>query len=218
MTQPDQLADEPFTGRRATRMSEFSTEFSAHLQRHIDLDQRMVPERIVAMLRASDELVQGFSVTQLEHGLQTATHAERAGMPVDVVVAALCHDMGKVISTPNHAAIAAEMIKLYVSDEAYFAVKVHQDFEGIHYLHKLGVDPMTRLQHADHPAYELAERFADEWDERAFDPDFATPPLEHFIPMIEEVFSRKPKLPDHWARGTFGKVENFEAAVAQGRR
>lgn len=193
-------------------MSQFSVEFSEHLQRHINRDQGEIPQRVETMLRASDLLVQGFSVTQLEHGLQTAAHAERAGADIDVVVAALCHDMGKVISTPNHAAIAAEMIKPYVSEEADFAVKVHQDFEGVHYLHKLGVDPMTRLQHRDHPAYELAERFADEWDERAFDPDFETPPLDHFLPMVVEVFSRKPKLPDHWVRGNFDKASSYTTA------
>jgi len=41
-------------------------------------------------------------------------------------------------------------------------VKVHQDFEGIHYFGKMGLDPLIRRQHRDHPAYELAERFADE--------------------------------------------------------
>jgi predicted HD phosphohydrolase len=189
---------EVFTGEMATRMSEFSPEFSAFLQRQIDLDLEQVPGRIKGLLRASHQLVQGFQVTQLEHGLQTATMAEKAGMDVDVVVAALCHDMGKVISTPNHAAIAAEMIKAFVSEEAYFVVKVHQDFEGIHYLASLGVDPLIRLRYRDHPAYELAERFADDWDERAFDPDGAMFPLEHFEPMIDEVFGRTPKMPEHW--------------------
>ena len=124
--------------------------------------------------------------------------AEKAGADIDIVVAALCHDMGKVICSPNHGAIAAAMIKPFVSDDAYFVVKVHQDFEGIHYLANMGIDPLIRLRYKDHPAYELAERFADEWDERAFDPDGPMLPLEHFQPMIDEVFSRKPKAPEHW--------------------
>ena len=39
----------------------------------------------------------------------------------------------------------------------------------------------------------LAERFADEWDQNAFDPDYDTLPLEHFEPMVREVFSRPPR-------------------------
>jgi predicted HD phosphohydrolase len=189
---------ETFDGEKAPWMSGFSEAYQAFLQRQVDRDVECVPDRILALLVASGQLVQGMQVTQLEHGLQTATMAERAGMDVDVVVAALCHDMGKVISTPNHSAIAAEMIKPFVSDDAYWMVKVHQDFEGIHYLAKIGVDPMVRLQHRDHPAYELAERFADEWDEKAFDPDYAMLPLEHFEPMVREVFSRRAKRPEHW--------------------
>jgi len=189
---------ESFDGEKAPWMSEFSDAYSAFLQRQVDKDVEYVPDRILALLEASHCLVQGMQITQLEHGLETATMAERAGMNVDIVVAALCHDMGKVISTPNHSAIAAEMIKPFVTGDAYWMVKVHQDFEGIHYLGKMGLDPMMRRQHSDHPAYELAERFADEWDEKAFDPDYDMLPLEHFEPMVREVFSRKAKLPDHW--------------------
>jgi predicted HD phosphohydrolase len=189
---------ESFDGEKSPWMSGFSDEYSAFLQRQVDRDVECIPDRIMALLVASGALVQGMQVTQLEHGLETATMAERAGMDVDVVVAALCHDMGKVISTPNHSAIAAEMIKPFVSEDAYWMVKVHQDFEGIHYLGKMGLDPMVRLQHRDHPAYELAERFADEWDEKAFDPDYDMQPLEHFAPMVQEVFSRKAKRPAHW--------------------
>jgi len=190
--------DETFDGEKAPRMSGFSKDYQAFLQRQVDRDVEYIPDRILALLVASDRLVQGMQVTQLEHGLETATMAERAGMDLDIVVAALCHDMSKVVSTPNHAAIAAEMIKPFVSDDAYWMVKVHQDFEGIHYLAEIGVDPMIRLQHKDHPAYELAERFADEWDEKAFDPDYPMQPLEHFEPMVREVFSRKAKRPDNW--------------------
>ena len=35
----------------------------------------------------------------------------------------------------------------------------------------------------------LAARFADEWDQVAFDPDAETYPLEHFEPMVREVFA-----------------------------
>ena len=56
--------------------------------------------------------------------------AEQAGADPDMVVAGLCHDMGKIISNANHPAIAAEMIRPWVSEEAYWVVKVHQDFTG----------------------------------------------------------------------------------------
>ena len=37
--------------------------------------------------------------------------------------------------------------------------------------------------------FDLAALFADEWDQVAFDPDGETYPLEHFEPMVREVFA-----------------------------
>ena len=182
-----------FRGPIGVRMSEFSSEYMTHIERHLDEDNTHVPDRILGLLRTTGELMQGFQLSQLVHGLQTATMAERAGADLDMVVASLCHDVGKVISNANHPAMAAEMIRPWVSDEAYWVVKVHQDFEGMHYYARMGLDPMMRRKHADHPYYELAERFADDWDQNAFDPDYATLPLEHFEPMVREVFSRPPR-------------------------
>ena len=49
--------------------------------------------------------------------------------------------------------------------------------------------PEARRQYADHPAYDLAEQFADEWDQTSFDPDYDTLPLEHFESLAREIFS-----------------------------
>ena len=182
-----------FDGPIGVRMSEFSSDYMTHIEAHLDEDFTHVPDRIMALLRSTDELIQGFQVSQLVHGLQTATMAERAGADIDMIVGALCHDMGKIISNANHPAIAAEMIRPWVSDEVYWVVKVHQDFEGMHYYARMGMDPMARLRHADHPHYALAEQFADDWDQNAFDPDYPTLPLERFEPMVRQVFSRPPR-------------------------
>ncbi len=185
--------DTGFDGPIGPRMSEFSSAYMSHVEAELELDYTRTAERILAVLRSTDELVQGFQVTQLVHGLQTATMAERAGADIDLIVASLCHDMGKMISNANHPAIAAEMIRPWVDDRSYWIVKVHQDFEGKHYYARMGLDPMVRLKYADHPHYAAAEQFADEWDQNAFDPDYPTLPLEHFEPMVHEVFGRPPR-------------------------
>jgi len=187
------MTSSTFEGPIATRMSEFSDEYMTHIEHHLELDLVEVPDRILRVLRSTDELIQGFQVSQLGHGLQTATLAEEAGADLDMVVGALCHDMGKMISNSNHPAIAAEMIRPWVSDEVYWVVKVHQDFEGLHYYARVGLDPMMRNKHLGNPYFELAEQFADEWDQLAFDPDGPMQPLEHFEPMVREVFSRPPR-------------------------
>lgn len=95
--------------------------------------QSRMPAIIKSMLRRLEEQVDGFAINQLQHGLQTATRALREGASDELVIAALCHDIGKVISIENHPAIAAEILKPYVSQETYDIVRTHQDFQGKHY-------------------------------------------------------------------------------------
>jgi len=148
-----------------------------------------MPIMIKAMLARLEAQVDGFAVNQLQHGLQTATRAVRDGVSEEMIVAALCHDIGKVISVENHPAIAAEILKPYVSRETYEIVRTHQDFQGRHYYALLGKDPEARRQYANEPWFEMACRFTDEWDQASFDPEYDTLPLAHFEAMIDRVFA-----------------------------
>ncbi len=56
----------------------------------------------------------GSPSTSCDTRLQTATRAEEAGADPEMVVAALCHDIGKYVSVPNHPRIAAEILRPYV--------------------------------------------------------------------------------------------------------
>jgi predicted HD phosphohydrolase len=149
-----------------------------------------VADRVLAMLASLQEVTDGFAVDQLTHCLQTATLAERAGADEELVLASLCHDVGKAVSVPNHPRIAAEILRPYVREEVRWAIEVHQDFQGRHYYHHLGGDPAAREQYRGHESYALAERFADEWDQIAFDPAYDTLPLSHFEPLAREMFAK----------------------------
>ncbi len=155
-------------------------------------NQGRVAERVLGMLRSLADITDGFATDQLTHCLQTATLAERAGADDETVVAALCHDIGKAVSVPNHPEIAAAILRPYVRPEVHKMILVHQDFQGRHYYGHFGGDPEAREKHrgtlsADE--WQLAERFADEWDQKAFDPDHDTLPLEHFEPKVRAVFA-----------------------------
>ncbi len=175
-----------------TRMDQSTPEQWAVIGVETTRNQPRVAETVLDLLRSLERITDGFATDQLTHVCQTATMAERAGADQEVVVAALCHDIGKAISVPNHPRIAAEILKPYVRDEVYKMVLVHQDFQGRHYYHHFGGDPNAREQYRDTltaDEFELAARFADEWDQAAFDPDGDTEPLEHFEPMVREVFA-----------------------------
>ena len=57
--------------------------------------QGRVADSVLAMLESLAAITDGFAVDQLTHCLQTATLAERAGADDEMVVASLCHDIGK---------------------------------------------------------------------------------------------------------------------------
>jgi predicted HD phosphohydrolase len=173
-----------------TRMDESSAEEWAVIGAETAKHQPRVAERTLAMLRSLDDVVDGFAVDQLTHCLQTATLAERAGADPEIVFAALLHDIGKAISVPNHPEIAAAIIRPYVRDEVYWMIKVHQDFQGRHYYAHFGGDPNARDRYTGEPWYDLAARFADEWDQVAFDPEYDTLPLEHFELLVRETMAR----------------------------
>jgi predicted HD phosphohydrolase len=156
-------------------------------------NQPRVAERVLDMLRSLGDITDGVATDQLTHCLQTATRAERDGADDEVVVASLCHDIGKAISVPNHPEIAASILKPYVRTEVYDMIRVHQDFQGRHYYAHFGGDPDARNKHRDDlddETWALCERFADEWDQTSFDPDYDTLPLEHFEPKVRAVFAQ----------------------------
>jgi predicted HD phosphohydrolase len=157
----------------------------------VDL-QPSFADRMLSMLRSFADLDAGFGVSQLHHALQTATMARRANASDEMVLCALCHDIGKYVSIANHAAIAAEILRPYVSDDGYKIVLTHQDFQGRHYFEHFGRDPNLRAKHRGQPWYALAEKFTDEWDQAAFDPAYPVLPLEEFEPLVRQTLKMYP--------------------------
>jgi len=170
-----------------TRMQDGKPEDWAHIaaghQPHFD----SVADRYIAMLKQLEGVSLGFGCDQLHHALMTATLARRAGANDEEIVLALCHDMGKVVNVLNHGPIIAEMLKPYVSENAYHALYHHQDFQGEHYYDYLGMDPNLREKYKDEPWYDLAVKFVDEWDAEGFDPEFEVDSLESFEPVLRRV-------------------------------
>jgi hypothetical protein len=65
----------------------------------------------------------------------------------------------------NHGSISAEIIRPYVRDDVYQAIKNHQDFQGKHYYHHFGVATNLRDQFKDESWFDLCAEFTDDWDQ-----------------------------------------------------
>jgi predicted HD phosphohydrolase len=162
----------------------------AHIAAEHGKHQKSAAARqIMDSLARLEAIEVGFAANQLTHSLMAGTLARHAGASDEEVVAALCHDIGKLFSIPNHGAIAAEMLKPYVSADIYQAVYWHQEFQGRYYFEHLGKDPEGRERFKGESWYGFAEKLVDEWDAPAFDPGFEVDPLESFEPEVTRIFS-----------------------------
>ena len=175
-----------------TRMDESTGDDWMKIARATLEVQSNVADTVLSMLRSFATLHAGFGVSQLHHALQTATMAKRANAEDELVLAALCHDVGKYISIANHPAIAAEILKPYVSEATYRIVQTHQDFQGRHYYEHFGKSASLRARYVNEPWFAAAERFTDEWDQAAFDPKYPVLPLGEFEPLVRQFFASYP--------------------------
>ncbi|WP_300438238.1 HD domain-containing protein [uncultured Mameliella sp.] len=152
----------------------------------------LTPDRVLDELRRQGEVtLEGYRITRLTHGLQSATRAERDGADIDWIVGALLHDVGDGLAPQNHDRFSAEVIRPFVRWDVAWVVEHHGIFQSFYYGHHYGWDRNARDQFKDHPCYDSCAAFCERWDQSSFDPEYDTLPLEHFEPLVREVFARK---------------------------
>jgi predicted HD phosphohydrolase len=145
-------------------------------------------ERLIDQLRHLGQ-GGGFVVDRLTHSLQTAHRAETDGRDDDYIACALLHDIGDNLGPLNHAEIAAAVLRPWVSEPLHWMVLHHGIFQGYYFWHHIGQDRNARDAYVGHEHYDLTEEFVRKYDMPAFDPDYPTPPLEHYEPLIRSVFA-----------------------------
>jgi predicted HD phosphohydrolase len=151
---------------------------------------RGLPDRILTALQSLDHSLEGYSLSRLDHSLQTATRAMRDGADGDLIVGALIHDIGDELAPYNHAELAAAIVRPYVRPEVTWLLEQHEIFQRYYYVHHLGGDRNAREKFREHPWYRQCVEFCANWDQCSFDPAYATEPLATFEPLVREVFSR----------------------------
>ena len=162
------------------------------LQKYEENYVSLTYERIIEELtRQGKNTMEGYKITRLDHGLQSATRAYNDGADIDWIVGALLHDIGDGLAPQNHDRFSAEVIRPYVRDEITWVIEHHGIFQMIYYAHHYGWDKNARDEYKDHPCFETCSKFCERWDQASFDPDYPWKSLDYFEPMVEEVFSRK---------------------------
>ncbi|WP_293903373.1 HD domain-containing protein [Phenylobacterium sp.] len=144
-------------------------------------------DRILAHLKLLDGDDGGFAVDRLEHSLQTASRAHRAGQDEEYVVCALLHDLGDILLPASHAELGAAILKPYVSARNHWMVEHHGIFQGYYFFHHIGLDRDMREEFRGHPDFEYTAQFCHLYDQNSFDPAYESMPLDAFVPMMRRV-------------------------------
>lgn len=149
-----------------------------------------LPDRVLAHLKLLEGDYGGFPIDRLQHSLQTATRAHRAGESEPYVVMALLHDIGDTLGSYNHPEIAAAILKPFVDEKLHWIAEQHGIFQGYYFFHHLGMNRDMREAFRGHDHFEDTARFCELYDQSAFDPAYESAPLDFFEPMVRRVFAR----------------------------
>ncbi len=82
------------------------------------------------------------------------------------------------------------IIRPYVRPEVTWIVEQHGLFQNYYYVHHLGGNRDGRDKYRDHPWFGAAAAFCENWDQSSFDPDYPAKPLDHFAPLVRDIFGR----------------------------
>ncbi|MEM7359175.1 MAG: HD domain-containing protein [Pseudomonadota bacterium] len=170
------------------RMEDGSAEDYAYLDHLEEGYKAGLADRLIDALQKLEGSLAGYKVSRLEHSLQCATRAHRAGESEQWVVAALLHDIGDELATYSHSEMAAAILRPFVSEEIYWVVRHHGIFQMYYYAHHSGGDRHARDRYKDHEYYDSAVKFCHEYDQNCFDPDYQSETLEFFRPVLHRVF------------------------------
>lgn len=176
-----------------TQMKDGTPEEYEFLTAHETEYTKGTADRLLRALVELDESLSGYQVTRLGHSVQSASRAWRDGADIDWVVAALLHDIGDIYAPYNHDEYAAAILRPFIREQVAWCVQTHADFQMLYYGDKVrGGDKHKRDRHKGHPYFDDCAAFCERWDQASFDPAYADLPLDFFVPMVREVFARKP--------------------------
>jgi len=149
-------------------------------------------ERVLGWLEDMDG-ESPYHISRLGHSLQSATRAERDDADEETIVCALLHDIGDLLAPANHSEVAAALLAPYVSEKNHWIVKHHGLFQGYYWFQFIDADRNARDRYRDHEHYDACVEFCARWDQPSFDPDYDTLPLEHFEPLVRDLFAKEPR-------------------------
>lgn len=175
-----------------TQMKDGTKEDYLLLEKHEKKFIEGTADRILKFMNGLNATLEGYQVSRLEHSLQTATRALNDKADDEMIVAALLHDIGDEFAPLNHSEYAATVLRPYVTEKIHWIVEKHGIFQLYYYAHHLSGNKNEKEKYKGHKYYQATIDFCEKWDQKSFDPNYDTLPLEKFEPYVRKIFSRTP--------------------------
>ena len=152
-------------------------------------EARELPDRLMKGVAELERFQGPLKVSRLEHSLQSATRAYRAGKDKEYVAAALLHDIGDALAPYSHGEMVAGVLRPFVTSASAGSSRAAL-FQSYYYAHLDGRDRNRPRQVHRPPVLRRLRRVL-----RAVRPELASIrydslPLDFFRPIVEEVFRR----------------------------
>ena len=172
-----------------TRMADGTAEDYELLARLEEEYTRLLPDRLLAAVRALESSFAGYQVSRYEHSLQSATRALRDGRSDEYVVAALLHDIGDELAPHTHGQMVGAILRPFIEPRICWIVEHHGVFQQYFYGRQTGEDPDARERYRGHEWFDDCAEFCELYDQNCFDPGYDSLPLDEFEPLVRSVFS-----------------------------
>jgi predicted HD phosphohydrolase len=158
-----------------------------------DAEQRAT--QALRMLAAmADDTTFGYAINNYRHCLQSATMAMRDGHDEETVVVALFHDIGFITCPETHGAFASALLGPLISDRNIWMLEHHDLFQGHHVHDHPDIDPDARERWRGHPHFDWTAEYVARYDQNAISASYENAPLATFVPIVNRVFARPPKI------------------------
>ena len=98
--------------------------------------------------------------------------AERDGADIELIVAALIHDVGNALAPENHSQVSATIIQPFSLDEVTWILQMHGLFQMYYYADKLSLEKDGRDIYSEHKLFNAAVKFCQKWNQIPSVPEY----------------------------------------------
>ena len=150
----------------------------------------MIEKGFVGAGWLSEVIVIPFMVLQLISALKNASMAgliktEELNKILDITPISYKESLERAFSKIERNEVVSSWKDAFISSGSSFNIS---EFISVP---TFGCFKDERESYKGHKYYKDTIDFCENWDQKSFDPHYETKPLEYFIPMIEEIFSRE---------------------------